>query len=178
MSEDRFFDLAMKAIAKQTIPDEQAELDGLLTRQPELQQEYERLQADVRLAKEVLPLLAAAQATEGKVPDYARERLRTKVRETYKDERQQESNSGARGVWRWWLGLASAAAVIAAIFFFRTPETVVQVAMMDSVGGIRGSASNLVAVIEQTWSKPKVQQYSKSADRDDGWQIGRQTVGW
>ncbi len=165
MSEDRFFDLAMKAIAKQTSPDEQAELDGLLTRQPELQQEYERLQADARLAKEVLPLLAAAQATEGKVPGYARERLRTKVRETYKNERRQESTFGARGVWRWWLSLAGAAAVVmAAVFFLRPTETVVQVAMLDSVGGIRGSASNLVAVIEQAWQKPKVVQYSEGAD--------------
>ena len=41
---------------------------------------------------------------------------------------------------------------------------VVLVAMLDSIGGIRGSSSNLVAVIEQTWSKPKVQQYSESAD--------------
>jgi hypothetical protein len=161
MNDDHFFDLAMKAIAKQASLDEQAELDGLLLRQPELQAEFDRLKADARLAKEVLPLLDAAKATAGEVPGYAYARLQTKVRETFKG--QEAAPKRKSGVWQWWLGLAGATAVVA-FFFFSSPAPVIQVAMLDSVGGVRGSASNLVAVIEQTWAKSRVQEYSESAD--------------
>ena len=59
MSDQRFFDLAMKAIAHQPTDAERAELDALLAREPGLRAEFARLQADVRLAKEVLPLVDA-----------------------------------------------------------------------------------------------------------------------
>ena len=56
MNDQRFFDLAMKVIARQSTDAECAELDALLASQPELKREFERLQADARIAKEVLPL--------------------------------------------------------------------------------------------------------------------------
>jgi uncharacterized protein involved in exopolysaccharide biosynthesis len=43
MNDEHFFDLAMKAIARQTTDAERAELDALLASQPELRQEFERL---------------------------------------------------------------------------------------------------------------------------------------
>ena len=82
MNDERFFDLAMKIIARQATEAERAELDALLARDPDLRAEFERLQADVRAAKDALPLLDATKATEGELPAYARGRLQTKVRQT------------------------------------------------------------------------------------------------
>src|ERR1035441_10448761 len=82
MNDDRFFDLAMKVTARQATEAERAELDALVARQPELKAELERLQADVRLAREVLPLVGATEATAPELPAYARGRLQIKVRET------------------------------------------------------------------------------------------------
>jgi len=38
-----------------------------------LKAEWERLQADAQLAREVVPLVAATQASGGELPSYARE---------------------------------------------------------------------------------------------------------
>jgi hypothetical protein len=81
-NDERFFDLAMKVIARQCTDAERAELDALLVRAPELKGEYERLQRAARTVRDTLPLIEAAQATEGELPAYARERLQTKVRQT------------------------------------------------------------------------------------------------
>ena len=81
MNDERFFDLAMKVIARQCTDAERAEFDALLARQPELKAEFERLQADVLTAKDALPLVNATAATAGELPAYARERLQTKVRQ-------------------------------------------------------------------------------------------------
>ena len=56
MNDERFFDLAMKVIARQATEAERAELDARLAREPELRAEFARLQADVRVAKDALPL--------------------------------------------------------------------------------------------------------------------------
>jgi hypothetical protein len=142
MSDQRFFDLAMKAVAHQATDTERAELDALLARQPELRAEFARLQADTRLAREVLPLLNVTEATAPELPAWARGQLQTKVRETFgrrpAPERAAERDalgrlwnwlpeiapSGPAGAaegaapgmfwkWRWVLGLAAATAVMA-----------------------------------------------------------------
>src|SRR3989442_420323 len=82
MNDERFFDLALKVIARQSTAAERAELESLFASQPELKAEFERLRAEAHLAKEVLPLAAAAESTAGELPGYARERLQTKVRQT------------------------------------------------------------------------------------------------
>jgi hypothetical protein len=82
MNDQRFFDLAMKAIAGQVTDAERAELDALFVRGPELKTEFARLQAEVRFMREVLPLVNATEATTGEFPAYARERLQTVVRQT------------------------------------------------------------------------------------------------
>ena len=81
MNDQRFFDLAMKVIARQAKDAERAELDALLAREPELRAEFTRLEADVRMAKDVLPLVAACTPSTGQFPAYARERLQTTVRQ-------------------------------------------------------------------------------------------------
>lgn len=133
MNDDRFFDLAMKAVAQQATATEQAELDGLLASRPELRTELEQLRSAARLAKEALPLVSATEATTGELPGYARGRLQTKVRETYGVARtaEKEETKEAFGSWRWLLGLATATAVLALVVFpslFPKPRVSVQVA--------------------------------------------------
>ena len=77
MNDERFFDLAMKVIARQATDAERAELDGLLSREPEFRVEFVRLETDVRMAKGALPLVdatlmpvAAKQMRHGQRIDY------------------------------------------------------------------------------------------------------------
>ena len=141
MSDQQFFDLAMKAIAQQASEAERAELEDLLARQPELRAEFARLQGEVRLTKDVLPLVDAARASASEFPAYARERLQTTVRQTLgrpqspplpaSDEKHRKVQPELLALpelapslltggeerrlmwrWRWLLGLATAAVVI------------------------------------------------------------------
>jgi hypothetical protein len=65
VNNERFFDLAMKVIGHQAANEERAELDALLASQPELLAEFVRLEANVRVAKDALPLMDAMSATAG-----------------------------------------------------------------------------------------------------------------
>ena len=114
MNDERFFDLAMKVLARQASDAERAELDARLATEPALRAEFERLQADARVAKEALPLVAAAQAATGELPAYARGRLQTKVRQALgrPDTAAREPDRRLAWGWRWLLGLAAATAVI------------------------------------------------------------------
>jgi hypothetical protein len=82
MNDQHFFDLAMKVIARQANDAERADFDALLARKPELRAEFTRMEADARMAKDVLPLVNAMRETKGELPAYARERLQTTVRQT------------------------------------------------------------------------------------------------
>ena len=55
MSDQRFFDLAMKVIAGQSTEPERAELDAALARDSESRKEFEQLRQEVFRAKEILP---------------------------------------------------------------------------------------------------------------------------
>ena len=168
MNEDHFFDLAMKVIARQATEAERAELDALLGRQPELKTEFERLQADMHLAREVLPLVNAAQATASELPAYARGRLQTKVRETLRrpqvtGEASKEDALGTLWKWRWVLGLVGATAVVALFllpFFSRSGPLMVQVAMLDTAGATRGSETDEASLLRQSWEKATVDSFS------------------
>jgi hypothetical protein len=192
MSGQRFFDLAMKALSHQATDAERAELDALLARQPGLRAEFTRLEADVRLAKDALPLLNATRATAGEFPGYARGRLQTKVRQTFgRPETSAQSASAeepgmaqpglltlpelapglpARGEerrmmwrWRWLLGLAVAtAAIVLVVVRWQAPAPVVQVAMLDTAGASRGSDAKELALLQQTWNKAVVDSFSSA----------------
>ena len=168
MNDDHFFDLAMKVIARQATEAERAELDDLVVRQPELKAELERLRADVRLAREVLPLANATEATAPELPAYARGRLQTKVRETLgrppvPGGAPEEDASGTLWKWRWMLGLAGATAVVALFLlpvFSRSEPPMVQVAMLDTAGATRDSGTNEMSVLRQTWEKAAVNSFT------------------
>ena len=163
MNDERFFDLAMRVIARQAGDAERAELDALLAREPELRAEFARLQADAHVAKDALPLVNAMETTAGEFPAYARERLQTKVRQTLgrpAAAAKEPDRSFAWG-WRWVLGLAATAAVVLVMLpMFRAPiAPMIQVAMLES-GGTRGSASDEVALLKQTWQTTVVHSFS------------------
>ena len=168
MNDDHFFDLAMKVIARQATEAERAELDALVARQPELKAEFERLQADVRFAREVLPLVSATEATAPELPAYARGRLQTKVRETLRrppvpGREPEEDASGTLWKWRWMLGLAAATAVVALFllpFVSRSAQPMIQVAMLDTAGATRGSDTNEMSLLRQTWEKAAVDAFT------------------
>jgi hypothetical protein len=165
MNDERFFDLAMKVIARQAGDAERAELDALLAREPELRAEFARLQADARMAKDALPLANAVEATAGEFPAYARERLQTKVRQTLGRPAAADKETERSFAWglRWVLGLAAAAAAMVMLVMlpmFRAPTApMIQVAMLES-GGTRGSASDEVALLKQTWQTTMVHSFS------------------
>ena len=165
MNDERFFDLAMKIIARQATDADFAELDALLASQPERSAEFARLQADARVAKDALPLVDATQATAGELPAYARGRLQTKVRETLgRPAAEKAPDRSLAWGWRLVFGLAVATAVIVLFVLpmFRAPnEPVIQLAMLDTAGTMRGSETNEVVLLQQTWTKATMDTISK-----------------
>jgi hypothetical protein len=153
----------MKVIARQATEAERAELDALVARQPELKAELERLQADVRLAREVLPLASATEATAPELPAYARERLQTKVRETLgRPQVPEEDALGTLWKWRWMLGLAAATAVVLLVLLpllSMSGPPVIQVAMLDTAGATRGSDTNEISLLRQAWELAAVDSF-------------------
>ena len=180
MNDERFFDLAMKAIAQQATDVERAELDALLAREPAMRAEFARLQADARLAKDALSLVDATKAAGDKLPAYARGRLQTKVRQTlgHPAAKQKPDQSLAWG-WRWILGLAAATAVIVLVALptFRTPSgPVVQVAMLDTMGAVRGAGTNETEILKQQWKNSTVQTFDQTGPLEN-WETNWPTGG-
>jgi hypothetical protein len=186
MNDDQFFDLAMKVIAGHATEAERAELDGLVARQPELKAGFERVQADARLARGVLPLVSATEATAPEMPAYARGRLQTKVRQTLgrpQPSVPSASDEERRSMWRWrWLlGLATAAVAIAlVVVLWQAPAPMIQVAMLDTAGASRGSDAKELALMQQAWNKAPVDSFS-SAENALAWEtnwpgVGRRAV--
>jgi len=175
MNDQRFFDLAMKVIARQANDAERADLDALLAREPELLPEITRLEADARVAKDVLPLVAASTSSTGRFPAYARERLQTTVRQTLgrpESAAEAPGRSLAWG-WRWVLGLAAATAVvvIVALSIFHAPNApVIQLAMLDTVGGTRGTDMNELPTLQGTWKESSPVQHFSNASELEAWE--------
>ena len=180
MNDDHFFDLAMKVIARQATEAERAELDALVARQPELKAEFERLQADVRLAREVLPLVSATEATAPELPAYARGRLQTKVRQTLgrppaPAKAPEEDAVGRLWKWRWILGLAAATAVVVAVLvpvLTQPGAPAIQVAMLNTAGAVRGAEANDIGLLRQQWKDLNVQTFDRAAQLET-WEASR-----
>ena len=180
MNEQRFFDLAMKAISRQSTEAERAEFNSLLAAKPELKTEFERMQADSQLAKEVLPLVAAVDAVEGEFPTYARERLQTKVRQTL--GQRQPATARVRWNWRWVISLAAAAAAIVTltVIQMRKPiEPAIEVALLDTAGPVRGSEPEEIATLKRQWNDSSVASFNKAEDLkawETNWPAARKTA--
>lgn len=173
MNDQRWFDLAMKVIAGQATDAERAELDALLAREPEMSAEFARLEEGARVTKDALPLVDATRATTGELPPYARGRLQTKVRLTLGGPAAtKEADRSLASGWRWVMGLMATAAVVLLVVLplFRTPSApVVQLAMLDTTGGTRGTDTNEAALLRETWSKATLNSFT-SAEAMRGWE--------
>jgi hypothetical protein len=69
--------------------------------------------------------------------------------------------------WRWVLGLAAATAVvvIVALSIFHAPNAPsIQLAMLDTVGGTRGTDTNERATLQGTWKESPVQHFSGASE--------------
>jgi hypothetical protein len=169
MNDQKFFNLAMKTIAGQSTDAERAELEALMARQPELKGELDKLRTDARLAREVLPIVAAAESSRGQFPAYARERLQTKVRQTLGSTQVPARRTG----WnlRWILGIATGAAVILllALPSFKPGAPVIEVAVLDSAGAVRGSETEDAKILQQEWRRSTIQQFAQPSELET-WQ--------
>jgi hypothetical protein len=91
--------------------------------------------------------------------------LQTKVRQTLGKSRP----AGARGVpnWRWILGLAASTAVVALLLspaLTRSVAPVIQVAMLDTAGAVRGSDTKEIGILKDEWKGSTVQSFDKAND--------------
>ena len=165
MNAQRFFDLAMKTIARQSTEAERAELDAMLAQQPGLKAEFEQLQADSKLACEVAPLAAAMESAQPEFPAYARERLQTKVRQTLGKT---EAGKAPKSVpWFRWLALASGVAAIAMLLLstmFTERPPVIQLALLDATGATRGGTNEDARQLSEVWKDAELQQFSRAEE--------------
>ena len=156
----------MKVIARQAADVERAELEAMIGSQPELRAEYARLDADARLAKDALPMLDAMQATAGKLPEYARERLQTKVRQTLgRSAAKRGADQTAAWGWRWVLGLTMGTAVVLFVsltIFHPAGGPVFQVALLDTVGAVRGSETGETGILKHQWKNAAFWSFDKT----------------
>lgn len=168
MNEQRFLSLAMKVIGGQPTDAERTELDAALAADQELRAQFAKLRGEVAVARGILPLVEAANASAGQLPAYARERLQTKVRQTL--GRPVEEKRTPMWDWRWFLVLAPAVATIVLLLWVAVPAgTVVQVAMLDTVGGTRGASEDDKVALQGTWPDLTPEVFS-SAEQVDEWE--------
>ena len=78
---ERFHELAHKALAEKATQAEQRELRALIAEDPKLKEEMEHLGGEAGVIRELLPLLEDLQQQPRGIPDDLMERLRTEVGE-------------------------------------------------------------------------------------------------
>jgi hypothetical protein len=160
--ESRIAELAMKTVAHQLTSDEQAEVDAILTGGRAGKIEFERLLAEAKALADVMSLMTAAESTTGTLPGYARERLRTKVRQTYRAENAAKAKAiYTWSAWRLWLSATAGLAtmICAALLLFQAQAPVVQVAMLDPVGSTRGGANSELMALKEAFPKGEVSEF-------------------
>lgn len=166
MNDQEFFDLALKVIGRRASDAEREQLEELLASRPDLKAQFEEIRDDARLAKKVLPLMEAVGSSSGEFPAYARERLLTKVRQTLVQPQPAPAKRGWN--WRWALSFAvGAAAVVLLLLPMLTQprEPIIQVAMLDTAGPVRGEDSDLGALKAQ-WKNSEVRTFDTAGQLD------------
>jgi hypothetical protein len=166
MNDQEFFDLALRVIGRRASDAEREQLEVLLASRRDLKAQFEEIRDDARLAKKVLPLMEAVGSSSGEFPAYARERLLTKVRQTLGQPQPAWTKRGWN--WRWALGLAvGAAAVVLLLLPMLTQpgEPIIQVAMLDTAGPVRGEDSDLDALKAQ-WKHSEVRTFDTAGQLD------------
>ncbi len=177
LDEERLIELAMKTVARQINPAEQSELEALFVREPEARRLFEQRLTETRALAEAASLLNATENRTGELPGYARERLRTKVRQTYGSAKP-ETQPTAPKLWPWRLVLGwssgFAAVALAFLFLWPQPAPVIHVALLDAAGATRGAASEDRTSLEQVWPDRPVSEFRK-AEELTAWKIQETT---
>jgi len=93
--DERFCELAHKAIAKRAEALELAELETMLEDHPKLKQEFEELRVEVALVREALPLFKDIERQDVTVPAIPLERLRHEVRGVFEQRNAAKARLGS-----------------------------------------------------------------------------------
>jgi len=156
----------------------------------------EKLKLEQEL-KKAAPLLNRLGDGSSPLPDHVRARLNAaldrkiaaastvveaKPAGNRRDEHEREPSW--LEVWRWWIGLVTATAAIVLIVVLNRPgpnlPPVIQVAMLDSVGTVRGTGVQPLELLQQQWKAVKPQEFDDAAKLkrwEDDWPTGsKQTV--
>ena len=130
--------------------------------------------------KEAAPVINRLGAGPSVLPEHVRARLNsvldkkfplaaqpasqepTAVRKTAVEQEKPEPSW--LEVWRWWIGLATATAAVALVVVLNRPgpnlPPVIQVAMLDSVGMVRGTGEQPLDTLQKQWKDAKPQEFS------------------
>ena len=149
----------------------------------------EKLKLELEL-KKAAPVLNRLGDGPSPLPDHVRARLNaaldrkiaaspaveTKPAVNHRDQPEREPSW--LEVWRWWIGLATATAAIALILTLNRPgpnlPPVIQVAMLDSVGTVRGTGEKPMELLQQQWKAGKPQEFDDAAKLkqwQEGWPV-------
>lgn len=85
-NDERFHELAHKALGKEATTAEQQELRALIAEKPELKQELEQMSTEVSAVREILPLLEDIQHPRHGAPAPPMQRLQRQVQEVFKQK--------------------------------------------------------------------------------------------
>jgi hypothetical protein len=91
---ERFHELAHKALAKEASPAEQRELRALIAENPKLKQEMEQMGGEVAVARELLEMIEDVQHPVGNVPPPPMARLSREVGEVFDSRKKSKAELG------------------------------------------------------------------------------------
>ncbi len=91
---DRFHELAHKALTKQATPVEQRELGAMIAENPKLKVEMEQLGGEAAVVREILPLLEALQHPVPNIPAPPMDRLRSEVGSVFESRGKSKAELG------------------------------------------------------------------------------------
>lgn len=94
MSDERFHELAHKALGKEATPAEQRELRALIAEKPALKEQLEQMSIEVSAVREILPLLEDIEHPQHDIPRPPMQRLQREVQKVF--EQQPESSGELR----------------------------------------------------------------------------------
>ena len=182
--EERFQELAMLKLAGRASTEESSELDKLLSENPDFRAEFAQLQREIPAIKDLIPMVHVAATSDEEAPAYEKTAFLTEVGEIFdkpaeanensisEEEHSHSSAEESQPLFPFLkvaIGLAAAVAVILIAIpkdnkpspIAKTPEPVIQVAMLDIIGETRGEESKPTETLQGAWPKNRLETYSE-----------------